>query len=393
MSTPQGPDDGFSRPPQDHGPQHQSTPPRVNPLGGQPPPQEPAQPQPSGPGFSVPPQGQGTPPPSYAPQPGPAQGYRPQQSYPPQGYQPQGGTHGYGPQGVSGVPPQGPTSHYTAAGWSSEPPHQSRTKLIALVVSLLVAVLLGAGAAVFFALRETTATPAPSPTVSATVETPSPHPTTAEPTPTPESEPTTPEPEPSTPEPSPSGSLSTHVSVGDVLVPVPCENTVTDPIGTVGADGYVTSGGGFRFQAIPEWQARPVLYPGVHQSNSQLVEVIPNQWMASMTVGVLNAADGFSQEKTDVAAVQLIECMMSHQLFGDPPIDAEVIFAQFNDDGVFFLDVEVEISGVDGISKDVIEIVTARNNGLMHVALLVVPEDFPEVIAQGQNAVRNLSWG
>lgn len=356
---------------------------------------------PPGPGFASPPAGQGTPP-GYPAQPGYGQGYPPPSGHGPQGYSPQTGAPSYGQQGAGGTPPQGPGApggYYTGAGWDPEPPSsKSRGALIAVVVLVLV-VLLGVGAAVFFSLREPVAVPSPSPTVSAAVETPSPEPTTepepttAEPEPTtPEPEPSTPEPEPSTPEPSPSTSVSSHVSVGDVLVPEPCENTVTDPIGTVGADGYITSGGGFRFQAIPEWQARPVLYPGIHQSNSQLVEVIPNQWMASMTVGVLIEEDGFSQEETDVAAVQLIECMMSHQLFGDPPIDAEVIFAQFNEDGVFFLDVEVEISGVDGISKDIIEIVTAQNNGQMHVAILVVPEDFPDVVAQGQNAVRNLSW-
>lgn len=370
-------------------PESQATPPRVNPSGGsQPPPRD------SGPGFATP-QGGGY---GYPPQ--QPQGYPPHQGQP-TGYPSQGHPHQLSPEQVyaqysgQGQGPGGPP--IAAGGDGEEPPRRRGGIWVALAIVVVVA--LGAGLAFYFSDGWSAATPSASPTPAVTTaapRTPSPEPSTPEPEPsTPAPEPSTPAPEPSTPEPStpaPDPHTSDHVVVGDILPGEVCQIEVTDAIGEVDGDGYVTSGAGLRFEAIPGWETMALSYLGIHQSNSQMVSVIPGVWMGSVTVGVLEESAGFSADEADLAALRLINCIVGADIFGDDPGDAEVTFAEFNDEGVFFLDVQIDINGIEGVNYDILEVVTVPYEGQMHVALAVIPDTDGEVIDQAQAAIRNLTW-
>lgn len=262
---------------------------------------------------------------------------------------------------------------------------------ITLVVS--VAMIIGLGSWLLFfrdPAPQTTTEPAVPVTTAAT--TPDPEPSTAGPT-TPDPEPTTPEPEPSTPGPEPTATQATDapatpVSVGEVLTPMECEGTADDGVGEEDGDGRYVSAQGLGFPAIPGFTAAPIQYPWVWGSNSQYKDY-GNDWMATATVGNLEADDGFGEH--DTAAVRLVQCMLSSQFYGDHLLEATVFAIDSQpENSVTWLDVDVDVTDVEGVDRDWVTVVTAEREGVLHVGVAVVPDSSREDYELVQEAFADL---
>lgn len=297
--------------------------------------------------------------------------------YPQPGSQPQ-----YQQQGQWTQPQQGPAP---AGGGST----------VALWITLAVSLsmIIGLGSWLLF-FRDPAPPTTTEPTVPATTAatTPAPEPSTAEPT-TPDPEPTTPEPEPSTPGPDPTATETTDVpatpvSVGDVLTPMECEGTADDGVGEENADGRYQSAAGLSFPAVPGFTAYPIQYPWVWGANSQYKDY-DNSWMASVTVGNLEAADGFGEH--DSAAVRLVQCLISSQFYGDHLLGATVFAVDSQpENSVTWLDVDVDVTGVEGVARDWLTVVTAERAGVLHVGIAVVPDSSREDYELVQEAFADL---
>lgn len=294
---------------------------------------------------------------------------------PPQQYPPQPGSHGPQHQQQPGQPPQAPRGGSTLALW------------ITLAVS--VALIIGLGTwLLFFRDAAPQTTPGTAPSVTATTQqdtTPEPAATTAEP------DPTTPAPEttdPTTPEPEPTDEAVTTVAEGDTLTPLECEGTADDARGEENAEGRIESSFGLSFPAVPGFTAQPIQYPWVWGSNSQFKDY-GNDWMASVTVGTLDAADGF--EGHEQGAVRLAQCMLSSEFYGDHLAGATVFaFDSQAENAVTWLDVDVDVTGVEGVGRDWVTVVTAERDGELHVGIAVVPDSSEEDYDLVQEAFADL---
>lgn len=271
--------------------------------------------------------------------------------------------HGGGPQ-VGGTPP-------------AKPNH------LALWIALGVSIALIIGVGTWLLLRpkhdhQTTPQPTPttsapaSPTASDTPEASTPAETTpAETTPA-ETTPAETTPAESTPGTTPSLEPTT-IQVGDVIKPATCTGHASDAIGKVGSDNRVTSGAGLSFPTITGWEPAPVQYPWIYQSNSQRVIAGPN-WMAALTVGTLNADDGFTD--IEQSALRVVECMLGSDFYGAQAKQTKVTYVELQSaDENYWLDAEVEVTGVEGITADSVLVGVAKRGSVLHVVVGTAPVD------------------
>ncbi|GAB3817652.1 hypothetical protein GCM10028820_18970 [Tessaracoccus terricola] len=312
---------------------------------------------------------------------GPGQ-YPHQQSNSPQQYQhPQYGQPQYAQQG------QSPADGGNAGG---------STVALWITLAVSVALIIGLGSWLLFfrdAAPETTTSPTPTVTEASTPAadptTPEPDPTTAAP------DPTTPEPEPTTAAPEttaadPTDEPATTVVAGDALQPMQCEGTATDARGEANPDGRFESALGLSFPGVEGFTAQAIQYPWVWGSNSQFKDY-GNSWMATLTVGNLKAADGFLDHEQ--AAVRLAQCMLSSQFYGEHFLQATVFAIDSQpDNSVTWLDVDVDVTGVEGVGRDWVTILTAERAGEIHVGIAVVPDSSEEDYELVQEAFADLRF-
>ncbi|MGV8845734.1 DUF2510 domain-containing protein [Tessaracoccus sp.] len=163
---------------------------------------------------------------------------------------------------------------------------------------------------------------------------------------------------------------------GAVIEPLTnCPATATDAVGTQGADGRYASGAGLSMPAADGFVAGRVQYPWVHQSNSQ-VKQYDNNWMSSITVGTVRAEDGFTE--TGETAVAMAACMLGSQFYvsSDPTATVTGTARAPQGDGVQ-LSLDVAVPGAEGVTTDVLYIMTIKDLGVMHVVIATVPDTDP----------------
>lgn len=244
-----------------------------------------------------------------------------------------------------------------------------------LTLAVSLALIIGLGSwLLFFRDADPGTTTSPTPSITETAAdpttseatTPAPDPTTPAP------EPTTPEPDPSTPATQPTDDPATTVIKGDPLTPLQCEGTADDARGEANAQDRYESTLGLSFPAIAGFTGRPIQYPWVWGANSQFKDY-GNGWMATATVGHLRLEDGFSSHEQ--AAVRLAQCMLSSEFYGDHFVAATVFAVESQaDNAVTWLDIDVDVAGVEGVNRDWVTIVTAERGDELHVGITVVPD-------------------
>lgn len=264
-----------------------------------------------------------------------------------------------------------------------EPPSKGN---LPLWIALGVAVALIIGIVIYlFATSGSTpqTTPSPTPTASATAADPTPEPTpevsdepTTEPTPEPTEEVT----EDPIPDPSPEVTdpgTAVVLQPGDALEPLACEGSSTDAVSVRGDDGRFISEGGLSFEALEGFEDQPVQYAWIHGSNSQTKFYPESSWMAPITVGMLLPEEGFTGHAD--AAVRQVQCLIGSPAFASYFESAVVEFMEVNEaDGITILDVTVNVTGVNGVAYDDVLSTVVERDGIIHVALAIVPDSDPE---------------
>lgn len=289
---------------------------------------------------------------------------------------------GYGSAAGWGQPNAQPGHPQQPPGAGPTPPRRSNT---GLWVALGVALVAIAGVLVWllFLRGGPQATPLPVPTTTAAV-TPTAPPTTAATTePAPPTEPETPIAT------DPTADTPGRVAVGDVLAPMQCEGTASDGMGQQGEDGRFTSRGGMSVPALPGFQAQPVEFPWIHGANTQEKPYDDSGWSALLTVGELDAADGFTGHTE--SAIRLTRCILGSELYGNFLGEATVTaFDDVPDQGLTWLETDVTLKDIEGITRDHLTIGTVQIGEVLHVVLAVVPDIDPEAAAAIQSALNEV---
>ncbi len=163
---------------------------------------------------------------------------------------------------------------------------------------------------------------------------------------------------------------------GAVIEPLTnCPATATDAVGTQREDGRYASGAGLSMPAADGFIAAPVQYPWVHQSNSQVKEY-DNNWMSSITVGTVRAEDGFTE--TGETALAMAACLLGSEFYvsSNPTATVTGTARAPQTDGVQ-LSLDVAVPGAEGVTTDVLYIMTIKDLGVMHVVIATVPDTDP----------------
>ncbi|MCC2593481.1 DUF2510 domain-containing protein [Tessaracoccus sp. OS52] len=194
-----------------------------------------------------------------------------------------------------------------------------------------------------------------------------------------------------TPAASPSPSPSEPaVTEGDVLAPLDCVGNAVDATGEPNAGGRYESAAGLSFPAVPGFQPNDVQYPWVHGSNSQ-VKYYDNQWMASVTVGHLEESEGFAGH--EAAAVRFARCLIGSVFYGDALSQATVLAIESQPQNeVTWLDVDIDVTGIEDVTQDWLTVVTAERDGVLHIAVAVVPDSAESDYDLVDAALQDLSF-
>ncbi len=310
--------------------------------------------------------------PHTAPHPTSSGGGYPQGGYPQGGSPTAPGTTQHGAAAGPGYPYQGQQAgfqQYPGQPGGPPPPAGGRRNMwLWVVFGVLVAMILGVGAWLVFRDVDIPAD-RPNPTQSVTPPN--------DPTPgltTPGTEPGEDSAPPDSTPPEQGVALPPS---GTVIEPVTgCPATASDAVGTQREDGRYVSGAGLSMPAADGFVAAPVQYPWVHQSNSQ-VKQYDNNWMSSITVGTVRAEDGFTE--TGETALAMAACMLGSEFYvsSDPTATVTGTARAPQTDGVQ-LSLDVAVPGAEGVTTDILYIMTIKDLGVMHVVIATVPDTDPE---------------
>lgn len=238
-------------------------------------------------------------------------------------------------------------------------------------VALAVIAALIIGVASWLVLRsDPTSTPSPTPAQSTAKEPASEQPTTEQPE---TDQPATTEPSDPTPVSTAPGEAVMLPPPGTIIEPIDgCPTTASDAVGEQGDDGRYTSGAGLSMPAADGFEAAPVQFPWVHESNSQ-VKQYGGSWMAAVTVGTVRPDDGFTD--TTTTAVALVACMLGSDFYASVDPVATVGNASRSDEyDVVALSVDVTVQGVENVNSDLLYVMTTKVGEVTHVVISTVPD-------------------
>ena len=269
---------------------------------------------------------------------------------------------------TSATPPPSPEVSGTAQPWSPDPspPATRRTNAPLLWVAAIVAVtlLLSAGWWVF--LGRHTAPEEASPQIPVT---PSliPSPTVTAPM-----------------------AANLPVTVGDAVT-----GETSCPIGAAASakgeldeDGKLASAAGVRIPLPDGFEPRAVPYGFVHESNSA-VKLYDNGWMSTVTLGHIEAEEGFDVPEQNL--IRVARCILGDKLLYRPGTTGKVIGLRGDPrvEGAW-LEVEIPVTGVDGVAHDTLSIGTLSLGGRMTVVIVVAADHDPGAATAIWNAINQM---
>ena len=178
--------------------------------------------------------------------------------------------------------------------------------------------------------------------------------------------------------PSPTGPDVEGIRVGSLISgTADCPRTATDAIGEIGEDVRITSPGGFSIPAVDGSRPEPAaaMHLGfIHQANSAVKTFSDINWAASIAVGTLDPAEGFTEVVP--AARRVVSCMLGNpELYPEGAPTAEITGVEYRPDAqAAWLGVWIPLSGSHKVQADYFSVTTIKRGDVIHVLLVTTPD-------------------
>ncbi|MDO5094504.1 MAG: DUF2510 domain-containing protein [Propionibacteriaceae bacterium] len=271
----------------------------------------------------------------------------------------------------------------TAAKPSQQPPTAhtpttSKTRrgrpLLWGIAALALTLLLGVGWYLRFGPGNDQSAKPTAPTTSASSEEPTP---------------TSPAPTSNSPTPQDSPVSPTSLQVGDTVEPLAgCPTATSGGRGQLDGSQRLAVDQGFSMPAVEGMEPALVDFGFIHNSNSMRKLYPDNGWMSSISIGVLDAADGFTDLES--SATRAVGCLVGNGIaYPDRP-QATVTQVDAGSEATRQLWVEVPITGQTGITHDNVHVLVTEADGQLNVFLSAIPNSDSGMVAAVETALQEL---
>ena len=182
----------------------------------------------------------------------------------------------------------------------------------------------------------------------------------------------------------------TTLQVGDKVEPLEGCPVVTDGgQGQLDGSQRLTVDQGFSMPAVEGLEPALVDFGFIRNSNSMRKLYPDNGWMSSISIGVLDAADGFTDPES--SAVRAVGCLVGNGVAYPAQPQATVTQVDTSaDSATTQLWVEVPVTDQSSITHDNVHVLITEANGQLNVFLSTIPNNDPDMSAVVDTALQDL---